>query len=198
MGKFIIIIALFAVSIATFVMYIRPTYDNINEVKVKVTRLDDALSKTRNIRSIRQSLSTRFSEFSDENLERLQKMLPDHVDNVRLVLDMDGVASQYGIRLKNVTIQDSDNNNGANSAIGSAKANKDNSYQSLVLQFEVAATYNEFIRFLSDLESSLRIVDLVYLKINPINTSRSDSDSDTNIVEQEYNFTIALKTYWLK
>lgn len=192
MGKLITIIALLAVSVASFVMYVRPTYDHVTTIKEKIARLDEALSKTRNIRRIRESLSSRFAEFSEENLARLQKMLPDHVDNVRLVLDMDGVASQYGMRLKNVSVQKSEQTSASNTSeedlvIGSADA-KEGSYQSLVLQFNVEATYEEFIQFLQDLESSLRIVDLTSFSMNAV------GESD----ELKYAFNLALRTYWLK
>lgn len=199
MGKFITIIALLAVSVATFAMYVRPTYDRINEVKTKVARLDEALSKTRNIRRIRESLSSRFAEFSEENLGKLQKMLPDHVDNVRLVLDMDGIASQYGIRLKNVTVQKENSikkNNQTDLVIGSGNA-AEGPFQSLILQFDVDATYDEFNKFIKDLESSLRIVDVVELSMRPASGDNASSNIGGG-TEPRYNFTIALKTYWLK
>ncbi len=197
MGKFITIIALLAVSVSTFVMYSRPTYDHITKVNTKVVRLDEALAKTRNIRRIRESLSSRFAEFSEENLGKLQKMLPDHVDNVRLVLDMDGVASQYGIRLRNVRVQDKSDAAKAKDGellIGSGNV-QDGPFQSLVLQFDVNATYPEFIQFLTDLESSLRIVDLVALSMSK---SSDIADTQTTTQNPKYNFKLSLKTYWLK
>jgi len=197
MGKLITIIVLMAVSTATFMMYVAPTYDHINAVKAKIARLDQALSKTRDIRRIRQSLSTRFSEFSESNLEKLQKMLPDHVDNVRLVLDIDGIASQYGMRLKNVAIQDNkkssqDSSSSSDAIIGAGRVKQEGGHQSLVLQFEVEATYAEFVKFLSDIESSLRLVDLVEMSV------ASSSGSEEKLADPKYTFTLALKTHWLK
>ncbi len=200
MGKLITIVVLLAVSGGAFMQYIRPTYDHAQEVKVKVARLDEALSKTRNIRRVRESLSSRFAEFPESKIERLQKMLPDHVDNVRLVLDMDGIASQYGMRLQNVSVQNSKKSNstrsegaaGAESASGLViGGNSDESFQSLVLQFEIEATYEEFLLFMGDLESSLRIVDVEKLAMSP-------AGNDTSGGEPKYKYNLSLRTYWLK
>ena len=50
----------------------------------------------------------------------------------------------------------------------------------------VTASYDNFIAFLKDLEKSLRLVDVVSL------TFTAPESSPT------YDFTIGLKTYWLK
>ncbi len=200
MGKLITIVVLLAVSGGAFMQYIRPTYDHTQEVKVKVARLDEALSKTRNIRRVRESLSSRFAEFPESKIERLQKMLPDHVDNVRLVLDMDGIASQYGMRLQNVSVQNSKKPStaGNDAALGAQSpgslvigGSSDEPFQSLVLQFEVEATYEEFLLFMGDLESSLRIVNVEKLSMSPVG-------NDTSEGEPKYKYNLSLRTYWLK
>ena len=199
MVKLITIIILLGVSIGAFAKYVRPTYDNAMQTKANVARFDDALTKTMNIRRVRTSLSSRFQEFPESKIARLQKMLPDHVDNVRLVLDMDGVASQYGMRLQNVTIQSSkksasggDATNGIPSSL-EINTNSDQPYKSLVLQFEVEATYADFLSFLHDIESSLRIVDVEKLSMEQLNTGKEGS-----MDEPRYKYKLSLRTYWLK
>jgi len=200
MGKSIVVIILILVSIAAFVVHIRPTYDHVQDIKSKVARLDEALSKTRNIRRLREKLSQDFRDFATANLDRLQKLLPDHVDNVRLVLDIDGMAARHGIRIQNVKVKKKGeiSNDSGNMVIGGGGKNKEQ-YQSLVLQFDVNATYDDFIKFLRDIELSLRIVDLVALKMDSIPAPEvKAADNEIIINEPRYKFTMAFRTYWLK
>jgi len=193
MTKAILSILFIGAAIMLFVLYVRPTYDAINTSRTQVSTYDEALAKTREIQELKSSLLSRYNLFASTNLERLQKMLPDHVDNVRLVLDMDGIASKYNIRIQNVTVQESsilaDENEGT---VLNGGATQNKPYRSLPLQFEVLATYDEFVLLMRDLESSLRIVDLVSLSVRP----RGDVSSASG-AEPIYTFGVTLRTYWL-
>ena len=195
MTKAILSILFIGASVLVFVLYVQPTYDDIQRNRATVAQFDSALERTREIQTLKESLLNRYNVFVGENLDRLQKMLPDHVDNVRLVLDLDGIASRYGLRLQNVTVQQQSpaENNGA--VILNSGNIQNNPYQSLTLQFRVVATYDDFLRLLGDLESSLRIVDLVSLSVQPFSASGAITEEET---EPLYTFGVALRTYWLK
>ena len=179
-----------------FIMYVRPTYDDVRINRARVAQFDEALTKTREIQELKSSLLSRYNLFAGDNLERLQKMLPDHVDNVRLVLDMDGIASKYNIRIKNVSIQKAgEGRDETGTTVLNGGATQNRPYKSLTLQFEVLSTYDEFVLLLRDLESSLRIVDLVSLRVNPAGGSSSAQDGAA--AQPIYTFGVALRTYWL-
>lgn len=185
MPKTILAIIFIGASIGLFVMYIQPTYQATQENRDKIASFDEALTKTREIQELKASLLQRRNVFSDANLTRLHKMLPDHVDNVRLVLDLDGIAANYGLRIKNVGIQTAAVGDDSNVVLeGGDLLSKP--YQSLTLTFGVEATYEEFMLLLRDLEASLRIVDLTNLTIAPAAAPGT------------YNFGVAVRTYWLQ
>ena len=196
MTKAILAILFVGAAILVFAMYVRPTYDDIQANRAKVARFDQALEKTREIQELKSSLLSRYNLFAGPNLDRLQKMLPDHVDNVRLVLDLDGIASQYGIRIQNVSVQQQGQSNGRRETGGTVLAGQNTvnkPFQSLTLNFEVVSTYDQFVQLLRDLESSLRIVDLVSLSL------RSRQDTLEGIISEPlYTFGVSLQTYWLK
>ena len=58
-------------------------------------------------------------------------------------------------------------------------------YESVILSFAVSGSYITFRSFLADLEQSLRLVDIVGL---------SFASNESGI----YDFTVRIKTYWLK
>ena len=172
-------IILVVIAIGLFFGYIDPTYIQIRELRAKDKTYNEALNQSKELQKVRDSLLSRYNTFSQQDLVRLKKLLPDHVDNVRLILDIDSIASKYNMRTRNVTISKA----GTESAgvVGSNQSNVD----SVVLSFSVAATYDNFIKFMKDLESSLRIVDLVGLSFS---TTKGEA----------FNFNVSIKTYWLK
>jgi len=124
-------------------------------------------------------------EVNPADIERLHKLLPDHVDNVRLILDLDTLASKHGLALQNVAISGAETKEpGAEEVIGPVTSE----HGEITIGFATTGTYERFVTFLTDLEKSLRIVDVIELKISPAST----------LGEPTYNFNITLRTYWLK
>lgn len=173
-------IAFLIIAGVIFFLYINPTYIGLKDLLQQESQFDQALTRSRELQDVRDTLLARYNTFPQSNLERLQKLVPDHVDNVRLILDLDSMASRYGMRVRNVSIEN-DKTRLVNGQIGSnAQA-----YESVVLSFTISGSYDTFRQYLSDLERSLRLVDVVGL---------SFTANETGI----YDFTVHIKTYWLK
>lgn len=179
MTRLLIPIILITIALGLFFGYIDTTYQNIKELRAEEKTYDEALDQSRELQEVRDALLSRYNTFSQQDLDRLEKLLPDHVDNVRLILDIDSIASNYSMRTRNVTVST------ASSEDPNVIGSNNSSVDSVVLSFSVAATYDNFIRFMKDLESSLRIVDLVGL-------SFSSTEGDA------FNFNVSIKTYWLR
>ena len=79
-------VLLIILSIGLFFMYVDPTYNNVQEIIQEQERFDEALDKSKELQMIRDELLAKYNTFSTSDLNRLSKLLPDNVDNVRLVL----------------------------------------------------------------------------------------------------------------
>jgi hypothetical protein len=135
---------------------------------------------------LKQSLLARYNAFNPDDIERLHKLLPDHIDNVRLVLDLDTLASKHNIALQNVAVaRPNEQSSVGNGTIGPLRQ----SYDSVTLKFATSGTYDRFKTFLLDLEDSLRIVDLTALTMSAEASSAG---------EPTYRFDVTLRTYWHK
>lgn len=172
-----------------FFLFTKPSYDTVQQKRTEIVQYDAALQKANELQARKQELLSRYNAFNQTDRERLEKLLPDHVDNVRLILDLDNMASRHGMAIQNVvtsgtTAQDASQS--ASSVIGASKQK----YDSLTVTFTTQGTYETFRTFLADLERSLRIVDLVTLKIADASAQRAG--------EPIYTFNITLRTYWLK
>lgn len=207
-----LIIAIIGVVFAggVFFFYTKPAYDSVQEARLNIAQYDAALGKATELQTLKQTLLSRFNTFDINDLDRLQKLLPDHVDNVRLILDLDNLAGRYGLALQNVDVSSSQKQVAKNQTALGAIGTSNQKYDSLTLSFGTTATYTEFVQFISELESSLRIVDLVSLSITSgVGTGSSAANvtnafpitgTKTTLAKSEplYTFNITLRTYWLK
>jgi Tfp pilus assembly protein PilO len=177
---------------AIFFFYTQPEYDKTKDINAQIAEYNQALQKAAELQQLKQQLLDKYNKFDPNDIDRLQKLLPDHVDNIRLILDIDNLAQSHQMQLSNVQVNGNDSNATQQSVIGTlgTQAQK---YDSLQLGFTTSGTYDDFKSILSDLEKSLRIVDLVSLSIAPAGTVQGPSG-----LQPTYTYMINLKTYWLK
>ena len=118
------------------------------------------------------------------------------MDNVRLIIDIkDDIAARNGLYLKNIKTTSPDIPSASPSPTPGTQSNPNTraiarvegseKYGVVTMSFSVTASYEQFIDFLKDLESSLRILDISKLVLNA-------NDTGT------YDFNVELKTYWIK
>jgi Tfp pilus assembly protein PilO len=182
MQQFTVPIILVALAVGLFAIYTNPAYQADKGVLVDVRAYNDALTKSRELREVRDEKIAAFNTFKPEDKDRLQRVLPDNVDNIHLIIDINNIAARHGLALKNVTlgtISDSPANRNA-LAVGSSG----NPVGSVTLGFTVAASYDDMLTFITDLEHSLRVMD-----IEKIDFTAQDKDLT------DYSFSI--RTYWL-
>src|SRR5512146_3193472 len=91
-----------------FFGYTQPTYSKIQELKQEVAQLDGLLAEASEFQKLKSQLMDRYNALPSDTLARLNKLLPDHVDNVRLILDVDSLAAQDNLTLDNVIISTPD------------------------------------------------------------------------------------------
>lgn len=163
-----------------FFGFIDPAYNRVQDLRAEESQFNQALTRSKELQQVRDQLLSRYNTFSQNDLNRLEKLLPDNVDNVRLILDLDAIASRYGMRIRNVALQTNESR-----ALRGQVGFDETRFDSLIVSFSVTGSYDSFVSFLGDLERSLRLVD-----VNSISFTASPSGI--------YDYSVALKTYWLK
>jgi len=195
MSKILISLFTLVLAGAVFFVYTQPAYSSVKTIRLRIGEYDAALTKSRELQELKRSLLARYNTFSTENLDRLVRLLPDHVDNVRLVLDLDNLATRYGMAVQNVVITRPQEVSKETTVIGAIAADKKR-YDSLVLEFTMRGTYPNFVKFVEDLESSLRIVEIEQFTVDPENQKTDDGQiADDSLL---YRYNISLRTFWLR
>ena len=183
MTRFFFPILLAASAIALFMMYTDPAYQNVKELQKQAAAYDEALDKSQELKRTRDQLISRRNTFSAESLQKLEKILPDNVDNIRLIIDINAIAARHLLSIKNIDLGEISDSASDRSAL--AVGASGSPIGSVELGFTVSAGYEEFLAFLQDLEHSLRVVDAknVSFSVQP------DLPVD--------DYTLTIRTYWL-
>jgi len=195
-------IILIGIAGSLFFVFTNPLYKDILLLNIDVASYNSALDNSKMFENERDKLAAKYNAINPDNLMKLQKFLPQNVDNVRLILEIGQIALPYGMVLKdvkyNVIAPDTTNVTLAKRTViqGGVVAEVSKDYGIFDLEFSTSGTYNNFINFTKDLESNLRIVDISSIIFSSDTGSTTNNGQISSSEIYKYNFKI--KTYWLK
>ncbi|HRY62924.1 MAG TPA: type 4a pilus biogenesis protein PilO [Candidatus Paceibacterota bacterium] len=175
--NYLISLTLITISFFLSLFYTSPLLSDIDALGAERNSLSASLSESKGLFEVYRQKQAVYNNFTDTEKERINKVLPDSIDNVKLVIDIDDIASKYNMKIRNIDLK--------TEKVGEGEMTSNNPYGTATLRFTVSSNYTNFRSFLKDLEDSLRLVD-----ISSLSFTASDKNTD------EYN--IELKTYWLK
>ncbi len=117
--------------------------------------------------------------FTSDELNRIATAVPDTTDPLRVIIELNSLASKYGTTIRNIQIVKPTAKQPSSSLQG------EQSHVTTPITFVISLTYANFLSFLSDIEHDLRITD-----VSSINFTSKDSGI--------YDYTITVNVYSLK
>lgn len=175
-----------AAAAGIFFAYVNPTWSGPIAAARDAIALDDsALAESEEYVARQNELSEERAGIDPENLGRIMTLLPDSVDNVGLILDINALAARSGVSLANIDVAtvDSGAKSGAQGALPIATVASP--VGSLNLSLTALGTFASFQTFLDGLERSARLLDVQDIVVK---------GSDTGV----YTYQITLRLYWLR
>ena len=189
-GPFILI----GIAVTGFFMITNPLYKDVLQLREQMASYNEALDNSKVLENERDKLTKKYNAIDPGDLVKLQKLLPDNVDNIRLILEIEKIASPYGMILKDVKYDIISKSEAKNAGViqpfEAQSQTKD--YGTWSLEFSIQGSYNSFLNFLKDLENNLRIVDVSSIAFSSVSTGANLPLSDS------YNYAFKIKTYWLR
>jgi len=177
-------IIILMISLGLFYTFTSPQYKKIGDLRTVSQTYTNILNNASDLSTKREELLSKYRNIPKQNIESVTKVLPDNVDIVRLTMDFDSIASRYGLSIKGIQVDKSKNGNSSNnSAIVVNQAEQ--VYDSTIISFSFVSSYDNFRKFMHDIENSLRIV----------NIKSVDFQSTENSL---YQYKVSIETYWLK
>lgn len=150
-----------------------PTGGGINTLRSTESQYIDASLKATDLFDQGNELKSQYKDVSDEIKQKMILMVPLKIDKIRLLSEIDNIASQSDIALSNVSVNE--------------VSSSDKLKGSYDVSFSVKTTYPEFKKFMRNYENSLRLFTL-----ESVNFSAPEK------VDGPIDFKVLLKTYYLK
>lgn len=179
-------IALILFSIAIFVLYVNPTYSKvIIPHQAQIKSYDSALKAADDFNAKENELASQYNAIPRESIARLMAYLPDGVDNVQMILDLNALASATGVRLSDFNIKSSETATTDQSKGQIALQSGSSATENITIGVKATGTYSAFRAFLNGIEHSLRPLDLIQINVSPTPTG-------------VYSYELTFRIYWLR
>ena len=172
---------LIVLSIGLFYAFTNPMYQKAQGSAATASEYRNVIDNIDEIVETRDKLLATYNSLPRAEIERLAKILPENVDTVRLALDLDTIASRYGISIGDVAISKDAEKNAEQVVLPSGNR----TFQRTLVTVSFVSNYENFRLFLEDLEKSLRIMDV---------KSVSFQATDTGLYEHD----LTIETYWVE
>lgn len=177
-----------ALSVALFIFIARPLYADVTKLRADILDYNVALTHSTDLKNVRNTLASKYANISLADKTRLVRFLPNTVDNIQLILELEQMAASRGMSLKNITFVPPQ-------SVQDPKAGATNNklYGVFDLQFKTQTTYENFNLFLKDIEHNLRLID-----VRGISFGVNDVVRFPGLDPSTYEYTVKIQTYWLK
>lgn len=209
--RWLLPIILIGVGIGGFFLITQPIYNEIAVLQKDADAYSQALDNSANLQKERDRLGDKYKSFAVDDIDRLMKMLPNSVDNIQLILEIQEEAAKRGIVVKNVEFEPEQfvdeeeaitTENAAGNSTASSRQrttgrrttteNDNKDYETFELEFSVEGAYDDFVGFMQLMERSLRLVDINSIAFTP-GTSEKEK-----VYTNQYKYLFRINTYRLK
>ncbi len=158
----ILSIGVIAICVGMYFMYIKPLTVEVRARTAEKEEYTKVLTRVDEIKVKRDNIIAEYNSISPEEIDRLQKIIPEKINSVALLNDLSVIGSKYGVVIKDFKVSDSDN--ASRDVLGSEVSG---SYKTTHITMNISAGYEGFLNFLEDIEYSLSLMDVVNLNIVP-------------------------------
>lgn len=182
----------FLVALGIIFAFVGPTWNGaVARARAQIARDNDALAAARSFSERQNELASARNAIDPADLANLAAFLPDSVDNVGLILDLNALAARTGLALSSVDV------GGGAGASGGARGASNPANASVLpaagasplgsvdLSLSAVGTYAALRGFLDGVEKSRRLLDVRDLVVK---------GSDTGV----YSYQMTLRLYWLR
>jgi hypothetical protein len=196
-------ISLILTSIILFFLVINPFYKDVKQLKTDVSVYRGALDNANVLKDTRDSLLEKYRNIKEEDKTRLNNFLPNTVNNIKFILEIERIANLHGMPLKNIKFDDKDlpENQVANTddsiVIPSDEIVIEKPFGVFPIEFVTEGDYASFLSFIEDLELNLRLMDIKEISFT-IPEKSTTPTPDVVINPNIYNYIVKVDTYWLK
>jgi Tfp pilus assembly protein PilO len=187
--RYLFLIILIAASIGIYVVFLQPKFSHISELRTSLASYNEQLNTAKKLQSEREQLITVYNSIQKSDLDNLTTLLPDSVDNIRLIIQLDSIAQKNGLAtIRNVAFSTDEKQQSSDDEEDAS----DQPYGTFKISFDTSGSYTNLLAFISDIEANLRLVDITDINLTPVSQDGKTSSADS------FQYKVDIQTYWLK
>ncbi len=187
MNRYITPLIIVTVALSVYVLFINQKYKDIQQQLVKVQELEVNLEDAKKAREKLEQIALSYSAFPLDADQKLNVLLPNRIDSVKLIVDVESVANRHGLMLASPSVTD-----------GVLAPNSTDKYVKHNISFKVSSTYPLFREFIADIEKSLALRD--FSGVSFISTVTAENQSVSNVRPEFtiFDYQVELTSYSLR
>lgn len=174
------------IAVGIFFVYVNPTWTgSIRTARATIKNSDQAIAAAEQYTARQNQLAAERDAIDPAQLAALSTFLPDSVDNVQLIIDLNALAARSGLSVADIdVVADAFGESSAESDTG-AIGTDSSPVNSVDLSLSASGTFAALQTFLKGIEKSARLLDVQDLVVQ---------GSETGI----YNYQMTMHLYWLR
>jgi hypothetical protein len=174
------------IAVLLFFFFTQPAFTEVSALQAEIDEYQDAAeSYVEFSKILEEKLNVKQNRAAIES-ERLDRLVPDAIDDTRLLVDLEAMAESHNMLFGNIAVE------GGDAELLSSKETEGGEFvetgsgelSATDISFDVIGTYEQFKDFLRDIEQSLTVLEVV-----GITFSATDGDFQ--------QFSVTVRTYAL-
>ena len=163
-------------AIVLFLFVVRPQFQEAQLINADISEYQETIEDYQTFNAELAALLDAKNNISITDRERLDMLIPTTVDNTRLLVDIEALAKKNALLFGNVVIESGlgtlgENGKGVSeTAVSNTNPVPANSNRLITnnISFALIGTYEQFKHFLSEIESSLSLMEVTKISLSAV------------------------------
>lgn len=164
-------------------------YEDIKSVQTQAKEYTNANNSAKALAEKRDALTNEYNQISDQEKKRLVTFLPDNIDPIRFILEMESIGRKIGMPIRGAKYSSIKNVTNPQDTI----ATEDTKYSIFTFEFTTEGSYDNMYTLLESLNNSLRLIDVINITVTP-----AGGGADSQRSSDFFTYNVRLNAYWLK
>jgi predicted DNA-binding protein (UPF0251 family) len=177
--KFILPLIIIGICVGTYYVYINPVASEVTALRLQKSNYDEVLLKSKELKAQRDDILVDYNNISDADISKLNKIIAETFNSVLFANDISAMAGRNNLAIKDFKV-DPQRTEDRELMFNQTK---NSPYKVTIITVRLVGQYSQFIKFLTELESNLRLVDVVKLSIKTLGGARSTDNSLEYLLE---------------
>lgn len=192
MNRYVIPLLLIVISFGVYIAFIERTYAEIEQGIKQKDELAGYITRAEKVKEKFNELEARAANFPEDGKERLEKMLPEKIDPIVLLIAIEGEAKLLGLTVEQPSV-----------TVDRGTPDNPPPYVEHHVTFNISANYMTFRKFLRAFEKSLALRDFGSISFSTKKSTeegqREASGDETLSPELAImDYTVSITTYSLR